>query len=112
MSQPSPLPDAGRTARAPFTPRPFVPARWLPGAHAQTVAGRYLRPATGVRYRRERVETPDGDFLDLDFASAHASPAPAPGDDAPLALVVHGLEGSSASAYVLETSRKLWDRGV
>jgi predicted alpha/beta-fold hydrolase len=112
MSQPSPVPDPDRVDRTPFTPRPFVPARWLPGAHAQTVAGRYLRPATGVRYRRERVETPDGDFLDLDFATVPGAAAPAPGDGAPVALVLHGLEGGSDSPYVLEISRALWGRGV
>jgi len=112
MSQPDPVPDTDRTPRVPFTPRPYVPARWLPGAHAQTVAGRYLRPATGVRYRRERIEMPDGDFVDLDFATVEGSSAPAPGDGAPVALVVHGLEGSSNAPYVLETSRALWDRGI
>jgi len=94
-----------------FTPRPYVPARWLPGAHAQTVAGRYLRPKTGVRYRRERIDTPDGDFLDLDFATVPGS-ARAPAEDAPIALVVHGLEGSTRSGYVLETCRRLWEHGI
>ncbi len=93
-----------------FVPRPFQPAWWLPGAHAQTVAGKYLRPRTGVRYRRERVDTPDGDFLDLDWATVPARPAP--GDDAPVVVVVHGLEGSAESAYVKETCRALWDRGI
>jgi predicted alpha/beta-fold hydrolase len=112
MSHPEPIPAADPAPRPRFTPRPFAPARWLPGAHAQTVAGKYLRPATGVRYRRERIELADGDFLDLDFATVHGSPAPAPGDGSPVALVVHGLEGSSDSAYVRETCRGLWDRGV
>jgi len=94
----------------PFTPAPFRPAWWLPGAHAQTVAGRYVRPRTGVRYRRERVDTPDGDFLDLDFATVPGRSAPPA--DAPIVLVVHGLEGSAESAYVLETCRKLWDLGL
>ena len=93
-----------------FVPRPFRPAWWLPGAHAQTVAGKYLRPRTGVRYRRERVDTPDGDFLDLDWAAVPGRPAPA--DDAPYVVVVHGLEGSAESAYVKETCRALWERGV
>lgn len=93
-----------------FVPRPFHPAWWLPGAHAQTVAGRYLRPGTGVRYRRERIDTPDGDFLDLDWASVPGRAAPA--GDAPCVLVVHGLEGSADSAYVKETCRALWDRGI
>lgn len=95
---------------ASFAIRPFRPAWWLPGPHAQTVAGKYLRPRTGVHYRRERIDTPDGDFLDLDFATVEGRPAPA--DDAPVVLVIHGLEGSASSAYVLETCRHLWDRGM
>jgi predicted alpha/beta-fold hydrolase len=105
-----PTSAGGRGSVPRFVPRPFVPAWWLPGPHAQTVAGRYLRPATGVRYRRERIDTPDGDFLDLDFASVPGTRAPR--EDAPVALVVHGLEGSAQSAYVLETCRALWDRGI
>ncbi|MBB4635107.1 hydrolase [Longimicrobium terrae] len=93
-----------------FQPRPFRPAWWLPGAHAQTVMGRFVRPPHGVEYRRERVETPDGDFLDLDFATVAGAPPLA--DDAPLALIVHGLEGSARSAYVLETSRALREYGI
>ena len=94
----------------PFTARPFRPAWWLPGVHAQTIAGRYLRPPHGVRYRRERLETPDGDFLDLDFATVEG--APALGEDAPLCVVVHGLEGSAQSTYVLETCRALAQHGI
>src|SRR5205085_11787425 len=41
---------------------------------------------------RERVPTPDGDFVDLDWLDG-----PAPG---PLVLVLHGLEGSTRSHYV------------
>lgn len=93
-----------------FTPRPFRPAWWLPGAHAQTIAGRYVRPPHGVHYRRERMETPDGDFLDLDWATVDG--APAAGDDAPLCVIVHGLEGSAQSSYVLETARALAGHGV
>jgi predicted alpha/beta-fold hydrolase len=103
--------DEERAARrARFQPRPFRPAAWLPGPHAQTVAGKYVRPRTGVVYRRERVDTPDGDFLDLDFASVAGKPALA--DDAPMVLVVHGLEGSAQSAYVLETCRAAYDLGM
>jgi uncharacterized protein len=93
----------------PFTLRPFRPAWWLPGAHAQTVAGRYARRFRDVHYRRERLETPDGDFLDLDHARVDGHPVP---DDAPVALVAHGLEGSSGSSYVLETCRAFAAAGI
>lgn len=98
------------TPPEPFAPRPFRPAWWLPGAHAQTVAGRYLRAPRGVRYRRERIDTPDGDFLDLDFATVDGHPAP--GEGAPVCLVVHGLEGGSGSTYVRETCRALAAAGI
>ena len=74
----------GRAAR-PFAPTPFRAAWWLPGAHAQTVAGRYLRPRTGVEYRRERIDTPDGDFVDLDWATVPRRPPPP--EDAPLSIL-------------------------
>src|ERR1044072_5299661 len=110
MSRPDPVP-APPPARhpAPFAVAPFRPAWWLPGAHAQTVAGKYLRPKTGVRYRRERLETPDGDFLDLDWASVDGFPDLP--DDAPLGVVGHGLEGGARSADVLETGRMGRERG-
>ena len=69
---------------------------WLPGGNVQTLwaalaARRHFGPAPS--WQRRRWTTPDGDFIDLDFAQ-HAS---APG--APLLVLFHGLEGSSASAY-------------
>jgi uncharacterized protein len=94
----------------PFVPSRFRPARWLPGPHAQTVAGRYARAPRGVRYRRERIRTADGDFLDLDFA--WVADAPPPRDGAPVCLVIHGLEGSSSSTYVLESCRVLAGHGI
>jgi predicted alpha/beta-fold hydrolase len=52
-----------------------------------------------VNYRRERWETPDGDFIDLDWL-VHEAPR-APSDGAPLFVLFHGLEGSSTSHYAL-----------
>lgn len=71
---------------------PFAPARGLGGRHAQTVYGPLLRRARRVPLRRERWELADGDFLDLDLLEGDRA--------APLLLVLHGLEGSSASIYV------------
>ena len=66
---------------------------WLPGGHLQTIAAA-LAPAPRIPWRRERWDTPDGDFIDLDWAE--------PGEragDVPLLALFHGLEGSSASPY-------------
>lgn len=89
-----------------FTPRDFRPAPWAPGPHVQTLAARTLRPRPGGDLpERERIDTPDGDFLDLDWWAE-----PAPG--APLALVLHGLEGSSRRRYVLNACMELLAHGV
>ena len=56
-----------------------------------------------VPLSRERVATPDGDFVDLDWL--HGSPV------APLLLVLHGLEGSTRSHYVTGLLRAARERG-
>ncbi len=83
----------------------FQPAWWLPGPHAQTLGARLLRSRTGEgQLRRERVELPDGDFLDLDFTDGEPR--------SPLVVVLHGLEGSARSTYALEMYRALGARGL
>ncbi len=72
-------------------PPAFVPARWLAQAHLQTVYGALFASAPRVALRRERWETPDGDFVDVDILDGPAS--------APWVQLFHGLEGSSASPY-------------
>ena len=61
---------------------------WLPGGHLQTIFAALL-PAPSVAWKRERWDTPDGDFIDLDWA----------GTQGPLIALFHGLEGSSRSPY-------------
>lgn len=63
-----------------------------------------------MRFERERLTTPDGDFLDLDFA--HAPGADWADETAPIVLLLHGLEGSAGSGYACETYRQLAQRGV
>ena len=84
----------------------YRPPWWFRGGHVQTLWGPLLRRARRRALIRERWDTPDGDFVDLDFATVHGSPAAAPGEDAPVALVVHGLEGSSTSARA--RGRRRW----
>lgn len=87
---------------------PFRPAWWLPGGHAQTLGARLLRSRRGVRLTPERVELPDGDFVDLAWPSV----APPDSQTAPLVLVLHGLEGSARSTYAVEMYRALGARGL
>jgi len=69
----------------------------------QTVWGPLFRRHR-IRWRRERGPTADGDFVDLDWADSART-------DAPLVLVLHGLEGSSSSHYVVGLTRQALTRG-
>ena len=85
--------------------RPYAPPWWLPGAHAQTLAGKFLRPAPDGMLTTERIETPDGDFLDITWMP-ETDPA------APMVLVLHGLEGHTRKGYMVQTCLALADRGM
>lgn len=76
--------------------------RWLAGGHAQTIYPLLIKAAVPP-YRRERWETPDGDFIDLDWAEGPAA--------APLLVLFHGLEGSSASHYASALMNKVRQLG-
>ena len=67
---------------------------WGRNGHVQTIWGPFFRNDR-LQLRRERLSTPDGDFVDLDWLDGDELP-PA----APRLLVLHGLEGSSRSHYV------------
>ena len=64
---------------------------WLPGGNLQTIWPSLVTPEPRVLYKRERWETPDGDFIDLDWLPWI--------EGAPLVVMFHGLEGSSQSHY-------------
>lgn len=70
----------------------FKPAWWLPGPHLQTlwptIARKYSK---SIPFATERVELPDGDFLDLSWVRKN--------ERGPIILLLHGLEGSVQSPY-------------
>jgi uncharacterized protein len=72
-------------------PARFVPAAWLPHAHLQTIYGSLFARVPRVPFRRERWDTPDGDFVDMDFIDGP--------EGTPWVHLFHGLEGSSDSRY-------------
>ncbi len=93
--------QADRKARAlaALNAHPFVAPAWLRNPHVQTMWAPLFRRRAHVRRRAERIETPDGDFLDLYIVDGQ------PGK--PAALLLHGLEGSVESKYILGTMEKL-----
>ena len=78
---------------------------WLPGGHAQTVYAALLAPRPRVALRRERWDTPDGDFIDLDWVEESLI------TQRPLVVLFHGLEGSSRSQYAVTLMAAVRDAG-
>ncbi|WP_296511076.1 alpha/beta fold hydrolase [Rhodoferax sp.] len=74
----------------------YVAPWWLPGGNLQTIwPALYSRRVFGPhpQYRRERWQTPDQDFIDVDWL------AQPPTAQQPLLVLFHGLEGTSRSHY-------------
>ncbi len=76
---------------------------WLPGGHLQTIYSSLFIRVSPVAYRRERLELPDGDFLDFDWVDGPAG--------APVVVLFHGLEGSADSHYARDLMTHVRTRG-
>jgi predicted alpha/beta-fold hydrolase len=70
--------------------------------HLETIRAS-LFPPPRVQFERSRWETPDGDFIDVDFAGAASLPH--------LAVLFHGLEGCSDSHYARSLAHALPQAG-
>lgn len=79
---------------------------WQPGGHVQTIwAALCAKGGESPAWRRERWDTPDGDFIDIDFSSGLTSAS------APTLVLFHGLEGSSSSHYAKALAQVCAQRG-
>jgi predicted alpha/beta-fold hydrolase len=99
-----------------YAAEPYKAPFWLPGGHLQTIIASLLSKGPEVKYRRERWELSDGDFIDVAWADALPANAQATDNDAqltlseplapdnidqkkPVIVIFHGLEGNSQSQY-------------
>ncbi|WP_317175081.1 YheT family hydrolase [Hymenobacter qilianensis] len=80
----------------------YQPPFYMFNGHLQTIVPSLWRTVPDVRYQRERVETDDGDFLDLDWSRVAEGKA---ADT--LTIVSHGLEGDAGRPYVRGMVRAL-----
>jgi predicted alpha/beta-fold hydrolase len=83
--------------------RQFAPPWWLRNPHAQTIYASKGARAPRIALRRERWDTPDGDFVVVEFLDGP------PGS--PWVHLYHGLEGSSNSAYARSLMHHVHQRG-
>jgi predicted alpha/beta-fold hydrolase len=82
----------------------YIPPRLLKNSHMQSFYSVLMRAKAHVDYLRERIDTPDGDFLDLDWALA--------GNSDVLAIISHGLVGDSNQPYMRGMVKVLNKRGI
>ncbi len=100
--------DSSKRRAGPLANSTYAPPWWLPGGDLQTLYARSLARRCQITYQRERWDTPDGDFIDLDWLDSG-------GPDDRLLVLFHGLEGCSRSHYALSLmamARQLGWRGV
>src|SRR4051794_25357035 len=86
----------------------FEPRRWLRTGHLQTLAGNFLKRPNGLPEPEERLFQVEPDVQVL--CHCHWQPEAVRHSTLTL-MLVHGLEGSSSSGYVLGTGAKAWARG-
>lgn len=85
--------------------RPYQPPFWLFNGHLQTLwpVWKTLR-LPPIAWPRERWETPDGDFIDVDCVNTGTQ-------EAPILVLFHGLEGNAQSHYARTMATRLQDIG-
>ncbi|HEY4652407.1 MAG TPA: alpha/beta fold hydrolase [Pontibacter sp.] len=88
------MPILSSTYKAPF---------YLFNGHLQTIIPSLFRHVAGVTYSRERLTTPDEDFIDVDWSQV--------GSDS-LVILSHGLEGDSGRPYILGMVRAFNEQGL
>jgi uncharacterized protein len=85
----------------------FVPSRYLPGGHIQTLA-RKLKRIEAVQHVRQRIELGDGDFIDVDWTLDSGQ---LKDSENPTVVILHGLCGCSKSTYVQSLQSRLSHMG-
>ncbi|MCU0359048.1 MAG: alpha/beta fold hydrolase [Cyclobacteriaceae bacterium] len=80
----------------------YSPPPLLFNGHLETIFPALARRVAIAPYQRERITTPDDDFLDLDWLKQ--------GSDK-LVVLSHGLEGNTTRAYVKGMARAVFGKG-
>jgi predicted alpha/beta-fold hydrolase len=88
----------------PLVESDYQPPLGFRNGHWQTIYASLFRRVPDVVYRREQIDTPDDDFLDLDWVKTGADR---------VVILSHGLEGSTQRSYIRGMARALsqcrWD---
>ncbi|MDT0538468.1 alpha/beta fold hydrolase [Croceitalea sp. P059] len=88
---------------------PLVPSNYKPpfpfrNGHFSTIYSGVFRKISGLVQKRERIETPDYDFLDLDWSESVLPTKK-------VVLLFHGLEGDAQRHYIAGSAKKFTQNG-
>ncbi len=81
----------------------FSPSWWLRNPHLQTLYASKLSKRPKISHKLERIELPDGDFLDVCWSRKQ---------NGHLVLLLHGLTGSISSAYAQGAFQAIENKGM
>lgn len=84
----------------------FEPSLLFKNGHFATIYSAKLRPSPRLIQQRERLQLPDGDFMDIDWSFTKKS-------SSKVAVLLHGLEGNAQRTYIKAQAKVLnqndWD---
>ncbi len=83
----------------PLVQSDYNPPFLFKNGHFSTIYAGIWRKITDFEQKRERIDLPDGDFLDLDWSFSIVSTRK-------VAIIVHGLEGNAQRAYIAGSSKE------
>lgn len=76
---------------------------WMRQGDIATIVPNVFSRESKPGYHRERIDTPDEDFIDLDWLQKD--------DNVKLLIISHGLEGNSTRPYVIRMANYFHERG-
>lgn len=83
----------------------YKPPFWAKKSFVSTVFSGLARQVKGIHQIRERLELPDGDFLDLDWSHADRSTNK-------VIILLHGLEGHAQRPYITGAAKLFNTNGI
>ncbi len=89
----------------PILPTDYNPPFWVKSAHLSTIYSGLFRKVNGLDQKRERLELPDGDFMDLDWSFAEKP-------SKKVVILLHGLEGNAQRPYITGSAKAFNEAGI
>ena len=88
----------------PLVPSDYYPKNWFKNGHFSTIFSAKFRFNAAVKFKRQRLELSDGDFIDLDWSYAREM-GHEPNHH--VVILLHGLEGNAQRSYIRGQAQQL-----